>query len=178
MAHADDDPLKWSWRCAVSGFYEMEVHPDGTVKPTTDYSDRTPIEIIIKEAGQNTQEYCVWDKYPIHYYVEIKGNQLAARYSIGSCDQSVQIDTKLTHVGNQSFQALEQVESVTTHYRPMSLLVHRDDADWRFVLSSTDLTTVRESRQLRATFPQPQITFDPKASTWFLTGECVMTAGQ
>jgi len=178
MAHADDDPLKWSWNCGVSGFYGMEVLRDGTVKPLTDYSDRTPVEIDVKEAGQDLQETCAaWGKSLTRYYIEIKGNQLATRYNVSSCEQSVQIDTESTHIGNQSFNTIEKIESVTTFYSPFTLLVHRDDAGWRFVLSYTDLMTAQDSRQLRATLPQGSISYDPKAGVWFLTGECILTTG-
>jgi hypothetical protein len=70
------------------------------------------------------------------------------------------------------------LETVTGSAQNMSFIVSRDDNDWRFIISSTNLTTEREGRELRILVPKPGVNYDAKAGVWMLTGQCVMTINQ
>lgn len=178
VVFASDEPIKWSWRCAISGVYQVEVLPNGTVRPTTEIADKTPIEIVVKEADRTTLEACGTRNSSYQYYIQLSGNNLANFYKNGLCSQRVELHYDTLHVRPGRFPDLEGVESAEIYGTVRSLLVHRDDAEWRFILSSTSLLTARESRRLKATVPIPGLKFDPEASSSLLTGECVMTAGE
>jgi hypothetical protein len=59
--------------------------------------------------------------------------------------------------------------------RLQSLEVARDDVEWRFVLSSTSITTEKRARELRITAPpNPLIKWQAEAGVYFITGECIL----
>jgi hypothetical protein len=154
----------------------MEVLPNGNIVPTTNISDKTPIEIVVRKESQSTLAACGVRNIPTQYFIELNGRNLANFYKNGPCAQRVETHYKTYPVGDRRLPDLEGIEAAEVYETVRSLIVHRDDADWRFILSSTSLITARDSRQLRATVPMQNYTVPPPAAaTWLLTGECIMT---
>jgi hypothetical protein len=162
-AYADDDPIKWSWKCASSGYYGMEVLPNGTYRPLTDAASTLEIRVRVS----NDWKMCGASEY----YIELSGNEFASLYDDLPCSQQVKLFfTQLNKQGD-----LETLDANIGH--SMSLLVHRDDVEWRFVLSDTSLITARESRKLRIMAPNPKTNYDASANISMLTDECIITSG-
>lgn len=115
---------------------------------------------------------CGWNEHSRHLYIELSGNDLVEIYNSDYCSQIVKEDSQVDRAGSQNVPALNKVTGVLLRSSPMSVVVDKEDVDWRFILSLTDLTTVRDSRRLRILVPKLGNSFDPKASTWFITGEC------
>lgn len=67
------------------------------------------------------------------------------------------------------------IDEVTGAGGRMIFALSRDDKDWRFIMSNTDLTTEREGRKLRILAPSPLVNYDDKAEIWMITGQCIMT---
>jgi hypothetical protein len=70
-------------------------------------------------------------------------------------------------------QELERVQASIGGRTLTSIEIMRDDAEWRFVLSRTDLTTEKYARELRTSTPNPPIQFKAEATVYFVTGECI-----
>jgi hypothetical protein len=170
-AYADGDPVILSWQCGMSGFYELDVTPNGNVNPTTDYSQRTSIKIVVRDAGAYKRKVCGWDEHSRHLYIELSGNDIVELYNRDYCSQIMKVFRQSRQVGGQSTWLLKSITGV--FLGPMSVVVAKDDADWRYIMSFTDLTTSRESREMRILHPKFKL-FDPKASTSFVTGECIL----
>jgi hypothetical protein len=177
--HANDDPVKWSWSCVASGFYSMEVSPDGTFTPSSAPYDHGPIRVDVRQAGEFALGACGERNTPTQYFLEVTGSSLFRNN--GLCDQRVYVHNKYYPIADRKAPDLEGIDAVGVR-DTNSFSIHRADADWRFVLSSTDLTTDRESKRLRTTVPyiapSRESIFDPKASVSLLTGECTMITGQ
>jgi hypothetical protein len=71
IANANDDSIEYSWHCAASGFYGTEVTPNGSVKPFADYSDKTPVQILVRDAGRDIRAACGWDDHRKRLYFEL-----------------------------------------------------------------------------------------------------------
>jgi hypothetical protein len=56
----------------------------------------------------------------------------------------------------------------------MLLELARDDIEWRFILSRSDITTEKRARELRVHNPNSPFTVKVYASAYFLTGECII----
>ena len=184
---AEVEPIKWQWTCKSMGYYEATVFPNGSFVPVKS-NESKQIKIIIKEPKAFTSDYCSWkDKHD--YYIELFGADFLVLQDQDICDQ--QITYGITHTNepgsSQKFKSsgfpkpsetfkdrpLNAVSANLRTSRPISLILVKDDGDWRFILSSTNLETEKSARELRvgSTFA-----YDIKssASLWMLTGECIM----
>src|SRR5262249_31361606 len=92
-------------------------------------------------------------------------------------DELVKLYNEKTGYCNEATPRFEHstLNKVTGSAKDMSFIVSRDDNDWRFVISGTDLTTEREARKLGILVPSPNLKFEAKAGVWMLTGQCIMT---
>jgi hypothetical protein len=162
-AWTNNDPIKWAWTCKSSGFYTIEAFPDGSYKPAVDYTGNRQVVINIREASQQiAKDAC---NVPYFYYAEMQGEELATNYN-----NKVDICDKVT----SRFESLT-LNEVSGSSGGLSFIVSRDDNDWRFVISGTDLTTEREGRKLRILSPSPYLNFKAQADVWMITGQCIMT---
>src|SRR5271166_5346649 len=74
-ASGDDDPVRWTWSCAVSGYYDLSVLPNGDMRPTKG-SSPDPLQIYVRSVGEKTREQCGWG-WQQKYFLEFKGNKFA-----------------------------------------------------------------------------------------------------
>ncbi len=179
IARADDEAIAWSWNCAVSGGYQLEVLPEGQLRPLLQISDKSSIQIDVIMASQATIDACGVRTIPKQYYVILKGKDLGPIFNEGLCAQRLEPRNRTYPIGSgklpdfEGFEASEIYGSATS-----SLLVHREDADWRFTLTTTYLMTARESRRIRATAPIPGVIAKPQSSVSLMMGDCVMEKGK
>jgi hypothetical protein len=172
-AHADEKPVtRWAWTCGSKVFYGMNVFPNGNYEPIGEANPKT-VKIELKGVGDK------WDYADVcpkrHDYVEISGSGgLFDTGEANPCYQTITLRFAATTSISQAPE-LEEVRgslSVGQTGRDLSLDIARDDAEWHFVLSRTDLTTSKRSRELRVMVPSQE--FKPEASVDFLTGECIL----
>jgi hypothetical protein len=164
----NDDPIKWAWTCKSSGFYTIAAFPNGTYQPAVDFTGNLRVLINIRQAKDESQFCGSPDSPKYFYYAEMIGNELAKRYS----DKAPVCAEATPRLADST------LDEVTGSSRGMSFIVSRDDNDWRFVISGTDLTTEREGRKLRILVPSPQVNYEAKAEVWMITGQCIMTTDQ
>jgi hypothetical protein len=183
---------EWRWLCSSSGGYFMTVLPDGSYKPEADFSDRNrAIEVTVRQLNmEGSKAKCgtIWALYA----VEIKGNELASDWQ-DACSQQVEVSREAAKsvpgaVVQPIFGNIRRVEAVSYFSTSKTLLLHRADTDWRFVISSSDLTTDKDARELNGSnyidrHPWKQdrswtLTFDAKASAWLMTGTCKLVVGR
>jgi hypothetical protein len=188
--HADDwdDNVKWEWKCRPSGFYGMDVSPNGQFKPIAEQSMSASLGIRVHYSPGMCGDPYMHDSYVI----EITGNKLfGGLVNQTSCEDYMNLEFKDTPKPAKG-QApepcredgcghpLERLEdSVARSTSPVSIILQRDDNDWRFIMSVTELTTEREERKTRILVPpQPGIKYEALANSVFLTGECLLTLGK
>jgi hypothetical protein len=172
-AHATDDGsiVRWEWTCASKVYYAMKVSPNGNYKPIAEASPTT-LKIQVKRMKDGWYLADVCPKKLDFLEVEEPGGLFSTGMS-NPCFQTV----NFRFAPLQSPDTPAELEEVHASIEPtitknMALDVERDDIEWRFVLSSTDLTTTRRSRQLRVS--SPRFEFAPEADVHFFTGECVL----
>ena len=163
-----DDPIQWAWTCRSSGFYSISALPDGSYKPEADFTGNPQVIINIRQATKDTLQLCNYgygNDTPALYYAEMQGSGLAKLYNQqgNTCSEATISFTDKT------------IDKVTGAAGRMMFAVSRDDKDWRFIMSNTDLTTEREGRKLRILAPSPLVNYDAKAEIWMITGQCIMT---
>jgi hypothetical protein len=159
----DYPPNFWQWSCSTLAFYGMDVTPDGNYKP---FGENRPAKITIKLINDKTDESCQAN----HYHFEIDDNSglfSAQPYETNSCTQLLQLHKHTT-------SELENAEGIVIYPRQMTVVITRDDNDWRFVLSKTHLSTTRSTRMSKIEVPQVAQFFTPEARVNFVTGECIM----
>jgi hypothetical protein len=173
-ASADNDPIVWSWLCGVSGYYIMDVLPGGKFEPRLDSEDRT-VEIVVRRKGKETRRMCALST---EYYVEMTDFLHFHFDKYNPCEQMVWVKIGSVREGRaQDHDTIEELHASDSVQE--SVIVKRDDADWRFIESSTYLATaldVREgkaARPLSPNFPSPRA----EASVSMISGACIMTAG-
>jgi hypothetical protein len=169
--HCNDDPIKWAWTCKSSGFYTIEAFPNGSYKPSVDSTGNPQVVINIRKASKDLAQVCGSPDTPKYfYYAEMQGQYLATIYGTNTP----------TFCENQAMPSFDHstLDAARGSVGLMSFEVSRDDNDWRFIISGTDLTTQRSARKLRILSPGPAINFDAKAGVWMITGQCIMTANQ
>jgi hypothetical protein len=134
--------------------------------PETDSPENRNIIFTIRRSTEDYPPLC-----HAEYKVEIRGSKLAELYHYGGrklCDADAEVSF---HDSKKSI-----IDKVTgNNMSRMSFVVRRDDNDWRFMLSNSELTTEREGRELRIKVPNPQLHFDAEAKIWMITGQCIMT---
>jgi hypothetical protein len=169
-AETNNDPIRWGWTCKSSGYYSIKAFPNGGYKPEVDFTGNPQVVINIRAASKDTSEFCRSPGWKDFYYAEMQGADLATLYN--------GLDGPFCNEAKPSFEnsTLNKVAGSTR--REMSFIVSRDDNNWRFVISGTDLTTEREGRELRIVMPKPGVSYDAKAGVWMVTGQCVMTINQ
>lgn len=177
MSRAETDPIRWAWQCGISNDYQVEILPSGQVRPGTGISDKTPIEIVVRKAVPDAVQACGNGNGTSEYFAEINGTNMAEFFRHGLCSQRLKVNYDY-HIAEGGAPDLKRIEAAEVYGGVRSLLVARDDADWRFTFSSTDLLTSREARRLRVAVPNPRIVGNPDANISILSGECVMTSGQ
>ena len=166
---ANNDPTKWAWTCKSSGFYIIKAFPNGSYQPAVDFTGNSQVIINIREASKDQEVLCGFPGYPKYFsYAEMQGPFLARMYSQGApvCSE---VKPSFEH---------STLNKVAGSAREMSFIVSRDDNDWRFIISRTELTTEREGRELRILALQPGINYDAEADVWMITGQCIMTTNE
>jgi hypothetical protein len=168
-AESDGSVIRWEWTCGSKAYYAMKVSPDGNYKPV---AEANPITLKIRLKKMN-KGWSFEDVCPKKYdYVEVETNE--SLFSTGvstSCFQTV--DSRF--VPPKSLDTPAELEEVNATIKPerrtnLTLEIPKDDVEWRFLLSSTSLTTGRRSRELRVS--SPRFDFVPEAEVHFITGEC------
>ena len=155
--------------CKSSGFYSIEAFPNASYKPEVDFTGNPRVVINIREASKHAAEFCGSPDAPKYfYYAEMQEADLAKMYGHKN---------SLCNEAKPSFDQ-SALNEITGSAEEMSFIVSRDDNDWRFIISGTDLMTEREGRKLRILAPRSRVNFDAKADVWMLTGQCVMTINQ
>jgi hypothetical protein len=179
-AHAQvdmPDPVKWGWRCASTTFYTTQVSPDGKHQSQVDDgpSGKTSITIRLKYGpkGLCSEDHGI-------YYIDIV--DLSGPFAFDTrtepvgnlCKQVVVMDfERLTSPDKEA--ELKDLQVSMGKPRLQSLEVARDDVEWRFVLSGTNITTEKRARELRITAPpNPLIKWQAMADVYFITGECIL----
>jgi hypothetical protein len=169
-AQTNNDPIKWAWTCKSSGFYTIEAFPDGSYKPAVDFTGNRQVVINIRQASKAMAQWCGSPDTPKYlYFAEMLGIDLAKFYSLKA------------PLCSEATPSLENstLNEITGSARGMSFIVSRDDNDWRFIISGTDLTTERRGRELRIRAPSlSQVKHEAKAGVWMITGQCIMTTDQ
>jgi hypothetical protein len=167
-ALADDSkPPRWEWACRTDGFYQMSVLPDGTFKPSTGNTfNKDSITIKLEEKPCGNESYAASISIPDD---GPSGN-------ITTLDTSwpnVCYETTEVHLSDITHDVLADFHTFwhdTRHF----LSVEKADQDWRFVLSSTHLETDKECRESKIEMPGLAANCSPDATTWMLTGQCVL----
>jgi hypothetical protein len=135
---------------------------------------------------------CVDPSIHNSYAIEITGNDLFGELvNQTSCEDYINLEFEDTpkaakgqppepclQVGcGRNLERLQ--DSVARSTSPVSIILQRDDNDWRFIMSATELTTEREERKTRILVPpQRGVKYEALASSVFLTGECLLTLGK
>jgi hypothetical protein len=174
-AHAAVDipePVKWGWQCASTTFYTTQIFPDGKHQSKVDDSSKTSITMRLKY-GLN--DLCSKGRIYFIEIVDLSGPFDTRSGPVGDlCKQVVVMDFE-TRIPPDKEPELRDLQVSIGKPRLQSLEVARDDVEWRFVLSSTSITTEKRARELRITAPpNPLIKWQAKADIYFITGECIL----
>jgi hypothetical protein len=162
-----DDPVRWAWECGSSAFYEMKVLPDGHYRAITDRS-AAPVTVTVKTDARSLGSCST-----APYYVEIQpsGSLFSTAEFSEPCLQIV--IPELRWVPDKNAQ-LERLKASIGGRALISLDIAREDAEWRFVLSRTDITTERHARELRVSPVTHNMEWRAETSMSFYTGECIL----
>jgi hypothetical protein len=169
----------------------MDVSPSWEFKPERLKPSRT-LDISVMKKGKELLSECSGNPGNLNpaeaefaarmaanngfeYYVHIVDGEDLHLQKYYPCAQFVWITVGTARQGTQGHDAIERV-SATSSQRT-SLIVMRDDADWRFIASWTDLDTARSAREMDITHPIPNYHRTPAARVSMMTGECIMTSG-
>jgi hypothetical protein len=175
LAEAEEERLvRFEWQCAASGFYGMEVFPDGTHRP---FAESYPRKIVIsvytypKTIVPNSlfMDYRVWEGTSLAQREEFSEDQVQVSYEGKDAEKHISLIAKI----RQGLR-LEELRASNLGTSPQALIVQKDDAEWRFTFSRTMLVTAKESRNshiMAPEFPAPA----PRAEVYFATGECAET---
>lgn len=151
----------------------MTVLPNGEAKPVAENASHS-VKIELKRMGEKW-EYS--DVCPKKYdYIEIQDSGgLFPTGHRNPCYQIVDFVRGL-YQGLDKLPALQQLHACIAldAYRHIDLQIARDDLDWRFILSNTDLTTEKQARELRVRSPNSPFRVEAEANVYFITGECVL----
>jgi hypothetical protein len=153
--HAEDDPIKYAWTCASSTLYGVTVQPGGQSIPFAgdpgDCANKSPV------------------------YVELKDNRLEYEYS-KPCDQKINTILRPHSEGLvYGFNTRpDEFSAEIGASAPMSLIIERDDVEWRFIISMTELLTSKGARELRYGHNDQSIQWKSEAKVSFITGECIL----
>jgi len=136
------------------------------------------IEVTVRDAGKFKRNVCGWDERSKHFYIDLSGSELARFYNHDYCAQIVKEETQEHHTGGQSALVLNKITGTLAGSSPMAIVLDRDDADWRFILSTTSITTSWDSRRIKVLDPYLPAPPPPEAGIAFVTGECILETGQ
>jgi hypothetical protein len=173
-ASAKDIPI-WAWSCRSDNFYEMHISPDGkyTIKAQEAGSQSIKITVnnLTEEARNSDLRIRSCPQYS-PYYIEIAGSGYFATLLDGMEKHKCDINVTQYNNGLESLQANTELSLHAT-----TLKVSRDDTEWRFIATGSDVTTKRKAREINIQAPK-QVPWSAGADVWTLTGECVLDIGK
>jgi hypothetical protein len=152
----------------------LEVLPGGAYRPLIDTKEYGVLIVNLREMLQDERETC--GEFNRHaYYVELRGNELSQMFRGYLCARAHISFFHVAAPSNTEEMEPGNIEQMSESDRDAShvFLLNQDDNSWRFALSGTDLTTMRQSRKLNIENPKgPR--FVAEAGVWLMTGECVL----
>jgi hypothetical protein len=150
----------------------MKVLPDGRYRPIADLSSHFTLTIKLRNDTGKLYSFCSAERAHGSDYVEISqsGGDLFSNPA-DPCSQVIKMN--FGKFGPSKALELEQLRASIGPPSLMSLDLMRDDIEWRFVLSRTDITTEKEARKLRVTSPSFH-QWEANATVYFMTGECIL----
>jgi hypothetical protein len=167
-ASADDAaaPTRWEWRCQGT-VHGMEVSPDGR---QTTYRPERPSGFQFRIRERDPEGFYVRTLKLPRFFIDFEGS--SSLWSSQHKDRATQTldgwgDDRKTHAGPE-FSLEEAAKkndlkevNATLNKHLMAIALERDDQGWRFIMSRTDIRTLRSARELRAS--APSVKWKPKA---------------
>jgi hypothetical protein len=168
----------YTWTCKATGYYGIEVTPEGLARPTAEPSVSNRVRITIRRRSKEAMEqfeYRSFGRLDTGYAIEVDApKSLFATIPrlVDSNDSGARFDYQTNPEGKQE---LDEVLAVYwTDYPPRSmqtLSLHPADKDWRFSIYSGDLTTDKEARHINIAVPDAGT--KPSADIWMITDPCI-----